>query len=392
VRRGMRGLLLALGLTVAGGSSASLLLNGLDLGAAGSAWCRSGLCDTERAEAAARQAERGGRLAEAARLQNEVLRINAASPFAWADAAFLSVASGSRHAALRQAERARLLGPESIPVRMKLFHAYQALGEEQAVREAARAVLGRTRQYDALIFDNLLESGEEMAQLLAVLPTEKPAALGLLQYLAGQRRVAEAEAAWRWMDERRLLSAEGTRLYTHLLLGSGDPEGAGAAWRRFYGAPPANLIVHPDFEAAPDRLPFDWQLTPLAGVQLLPGQGELLVDFEGDYNVNYAHVRQLIVPGGLRRLEFRAEVAGIALSTDEGVGLRLRDAEAPQRFSLETPRLRGTTGWLNQRFDVDLPPGTRLLELAVVRTPSDRIDSHIEGAFRLRKLYLGARP
>jgi len=387
----MRGLLLALGMTVAGGSTASLLLNGLELGAAGSVWCRSGLCDTERAEAAARRAERSGQLAEAARLQKEVLRANAASPYAWADAAFVSVAAGARSEALRQAERARALGPANIAVRMKLFHAYQTLGEEPEVLEAARAVLQRTRQYDPLIFDNLLESGLAMPRVLGVMPEEKTAALSLLQYLAGQRRVDEAEAAWRWSGDRRLLTAAGTQVYTNLLLGAGDPEAAGAAWRRFYGAPAGNLIVHPDFEAAPDRLPFDWQLSPVAGVQLLTGAGELLVDFEGDYNVDYGHVRQLIVPGGQRRLEFRAEVAGIALSTDEGVGLRLRDAEAPQRFSLETPRLRGTTGWLSQRYDVDLPAGTRLLELAVVRSPSDRIDSHIEGAFRMRKLYLGAR-
>src|SRR5206468_10934916 len=80
---------------------------------------------------------------------------------------------------------------------------------------------------------------------------------------------------------------------------------------------------------------------------------------------------------GAYRFEALVRTAGI--TTDEGVGLRVLDAQSSHKLLIETERLRGTTDWkkLGGKLIVDSP--VRLVEIQVFRRPSWRFDSSIAG-------------
>ena len=77
--------------------------------------------------------------------------------------------------------------------------------------------------------------------------------------------------------------------------------------------------------------------------------------------------------------QFEASVSTEEITTDQGVGFRLFDPEDPSRLDLQTAALIGNNPWkkLEKRFRV--PPGTRVVEVRVVRRGSLKFDNKISG-------------
>ena len=93
-----------------------------------------------------------------------------------------------------------------------------------------------------------------------------------------------------------------------------------------------------------------------------------------------------MVEGG--RWHLRARVKSEGLTTNEGLLLRVRDAEVPQRFSFESEQLRGTSDWQDWAYDLDVPAGTRLLEVGVARRMSSKLENKIRGVAWVRDVKL----
>jgi hypothetical protein len=68
------------------------------------------------------------------------------------------------------------------------------------------------------------------------------------------------------------------------------------------------------------------------------------------------------------------------LTTDQGLGFQIVDAEAPARLDLKTEPLLGTREWSRIEAPLVIPPPTRLVEIRLVRQPSLKFDSKIRGA------------
>src|SRR5207247_9962713 len=118
-----------------------------------------------------------------------------------------------------------------------------------------------------------------------------------------------------------------------------------------------------DFWREPERTVFEWRIAPDPHVQVsrdnsvfLSGQSALRLDFDGKINSAYQGVSQRVfLPRGAYRFEAFVRTAGI--TTDEGVGLRVLDAQSSHQLLIETERLRGTTDWktLGGKLIVDSP-------------------------------------
>ncbi|PYT15673.1 MAG: hypothetical protein DMG59_13030 [Acidobacteria bacterium] len=67
------------------------------------------------------------------------------------------------------------------------------------------------------------------------------------------------------------------------------------------------------------------------------------------------------------------------LSTDQGVGFHIFDAESPARLDIFTEPLTGTSDWRKIETAFVIPRDTRGLTIQVVRRPSLKFDYKIRG-------------
>ena len=88
------------------------------------------------------------------------------------------------------------------------------------------------------------------------------------------------------------------------------------------------------------------------------------------------------------RYRFRGWVRCENVTTDQGVGFRIEDAESGARLHLEFGNLLGTAGWQPVEQAFVTPAQTRLLRVQVVRRPSWKFDSKIGGTVWLDDLEL----
>jgi hypothetical protein len=108
------------------------------------------------------------------------------------------------------------------------------------------------------------------------------------------------------------------------------------------------------------------------------GNSSLRIRFEGKENLSYSHISQMAVvkPGGYL---FRAQVRTEEITTDEGVGFRISDAEDSARLDIRTENLVGTSGWRKVEGRVLVPEQTRAILVQMVRQPSGKFDNRISG-------------
>ena len=130
----------------------------------------------------------------------------------------------------------------------------------------------------------------------------------------------------------------------------------------------------------------DWKVTDVSGVQVTrdsriahSGTTSLRIDFDGTTNVGYQHITQLaVVPPG--RYRFSAFVRSDGVTTDEGVGVRILDAESPTRLMAGTQKITGTADWTEIDKIFDVPSSSQSLLIQVFREPSSQFANKIGGS------------
>lgn len=146
------------------------------------------------------------------------------------------------------------------------------------------------------------------------------------------------------------------------------------------------LLANARMSEAPSGVPFDWTLSPGAGVEFTRRDG-LEIHFLGRENINAVGVRQLTaVEAG--RYRFAAEISAENLTTDQGVMFQVVDPENPGRLTVETkPLLRDVSrSWIGIEFSV--PESTRVVEVKLVRHPSLKFDDKISGVLHIFQVSL----
>jgi hypothetical protein len=108
------------------------------------------------------------------------------------------------------------------------------------------------------------------------------------------------------------------------------------------------------------------------------GAHSLRIRFDGKENVAYRHIRQtaFVTPG---RYRFEAYIRTQEITTDQGIGFHIYDPESPSRLDITTEQVVGTNDWRKIDQIISVPRETRLLEIQVIRQPTWRTDSRING-------------
>jgi hypothetical protein len=380
-------------------AAAALLLNWL----APESACRWNLCpeSVQIAEAHRLLLEGSPNAArEAVKLYQGLIRRNPASAYRWCDLAEAWLAAenpAEARAAFEQAERLAPSTPQ-ILLRVASFHLQQQEWEA-ALRRMSR-ILALTPAYDRLIFSYYEKLALPVDLVLSCgIPLEpRPAQSYLRDLLPGGQR-ERLSVVWEWIRLHGFQTGELVSEYVSYLLRNQRAEEAAAEWARYLGPragdyPLRNRIYNGDFEQELSPSPFDWSFASSSAARAVrepgaacSGQWSLRIDFTGAENVAFQHVSQLALvrPG---RYRFHACVKSESLTTDQGVGIRVRDYETPARFEWSSERLLGSTDWRNIDAELRIPDGTRLIVVQVFRAPSIKFDNQISGTFWLDHVVL----
>jgi len=314
-----------------------------------------------------------------------------ASPYRWCDLGEALLAAGRIEKAGYCVNRALELGPNLPPALMRAANFHFRTGEPRRALPYTARVLRMVGEYDETIFSSYDRMGVTQEEVLqAGLPDSERAAQSYFRHLVAKGSPEQVQAGWNWVESRSFADDRLADEYVRYLVRSGQYETAAGAWAahtssRERGYRDSNWLFNGGFEREPAGTIFDWRITPAEGVQASRDSGEaasgkwsLRVRFEGKENVSYHHVSQMaVVEPGMYR--FRALMQTEAVTTDEGVGFRIVDAEDPQRLDVSTERLAGTQRWREVEQAFRVPERTRLLEIEISRKPSLRFDNKISG-------------
>jgi len=160
-----------------------------------------------------------------------------------------------------------------------------------------------------------------------------------------------------------------------------------------------NLITNGNLQTDILDGAFDWRVFPASGVAVNQDSTgpsadarSLRVEFDGTQNLYYGSVLQFVPARPRTKYEFSAFTRSQAITTDAGVGVQISDAYDPNKILGSTDPLIGTTPWSEQAFSFETPPQTRLLIVRIVRSPSQKFDNKIAGAFWLSRVSLTPPP
>lgn len=361
-----------------------------DLGAE-QAFCRFGICDTVQALKML-QSQYGNDVAsvppsELARF----LRRDPGGTYRWCDLGESLQKAGRITEARYCFSKALALGPR-IPftlLRAAQF-TFKAGQNGDAVALLVRALDGNP-DYDEAAFSEYERRSIGVAEILrSGLPSNSGVWRSFLHWQMAHDRPAEAGAVWRALVLRGYEDDKLAHEYVEFLIRNGKTEAAAAGWalyarRRDKDYPDLNLIFNGDFELAPTGARFDWAIEQIPGATIdfdsqtaHSGSRSLRAQFDGRQNVANIGVQQTIFlnPG---LYQFQAYARAEGLSTDEGVAFRVASQSAPNRLYFTTEAVRGTTDWKLVKYTFQAPPGTGLVEVRLVRTPSLRFDNLIRG-------------
>ncbi len=335
-------------------------------------------------------AQVAGKTGEALRMFDAALRRDPASPYRWCDYGEALLAAGQEEKAAKLMRRAVELGPYVGPIRMRAVNFAYRTGNAAWALEQGKRLLAIVDVYDDAVFTawDRMELGAERVMREGI--PDARSAQGYFRRAMGRGEAADARAAWEWMRPRGYVDDRAADEYAGFLVRSREYEAAGRAWAEYAGArepgyPEKNAVFNGGFERAPAGAVFDWRMDALRGVRAerdgsAAGEGRysLRLAFDGSENVAFAGVSERArVTAGVYRFEARMRTEGI--TTDEGIGLRVVDTEAPARVDVRTEPLNGTHDWTPLEAAVRVPAGTELVEVQVVRTPSLKFDSKVSG-------------
>jgi hypothetical protein len=212
-----------------------------------------------------------------------------------------------------------------------------------------------------------------------------------LSYLIGTGRSAEAQEAWKTLDNTRL-EKDLFINYVNFLISEGLYDEAWAVWKEITDKieglgeqDETTLVWDPGFEQEILNGGFDWTIRETEGVNVflddsvrMSGNRSLGVSFDGLHNPDLTLAQQVVrvKPGSKYRL--RGYVRTESITTTNGIFLNVLGDKC-SGLSKKSEVLTGTGFWKEIDIDFDTPADCRAIRIAVRREKSNKLDNKIEG-------------
>lgn len=311
--------------------------------------------------------------------------------YRWADLGDAYVIAGDVPSSRKCYDQALALSPGIPAMQWRISMAYVRAGDLSASLSQIARILSEVAQFDSLAFGFLDQLRLPTKDLLGkAIPPNRRAAQAYFEHLLQKGDPAGSQAVYAWLTSQHLLDENIARRYANLLLKQRDFAHASQAWRPYaqqagLDRPKTNLIYNPGFDLPASYTDLDWNTDPVPEVEVARdssihhgGDWSMRIRFTGSGNVRFQSVHQtVLVPPGAYRLS--AWVRSEGLTTDEGVRLRIADAELPARLLKTSAPVLGTQPWKQVQVALEVPVQTRALDIRVVRDASKKFDSRIAG-------------
>jgi hypothetical protein len=335
-----------------------------------------------------------------------VLR-DASSPQRWCEFGEALARTGDLPRAEYAYLRGAALGPNSPAILLDVGDFYFNAGRYRSALPWFAKILTTVRDPSSGYMENVFNYYEGMDVLRKgwldeAVPDGEASRAWLTHLVAGQE-VEPVTELWDWADRHGFTDDESTNRYTDFLIHKLRFDPAAQAWARHYRGRGyecvgPSCVFNGDFEHEPVAGPFDWRFNTTNGIKAerdantrYEGQHSLRLDFTANDNPDFRQVSERIaLQPGAWRLE--GYVRTSAITSDEGIRLRLDGWAGPANLHVETPAVLGTETWKRLAVEFQVPEKIHEGEVSIARRKSLRIDNQLSGtawidSVRLTKLH-----
>jgi Tetratricopeptide repeat len=344
------------------------------------------------------------------RLYQTAVRLSPFDAAYTADLAQANEWAGRTDAALPLFQRAQQLFPNSPDINWKVANFYIRSGNAGDALPALKKILSSNIIDKNQVFALSDRAGINSATIVdQLLPPNVPAYFAYLNFETQHGNFSAAQETL-----NRLLSLnlpfEPKEAFPLLdvLIKSRELDSASRVWSslvsRFPDRIPSpssanNLITNGNLQADILNGAFEWRVFPVTGVAVnqdstgpTTDARSLHIEFDGTQNLYYGSVLQFVPVQPRTKYTFSVFTRSQAITTNAGLGVQISDGYDPNKILGSTEPLIGTTPWLEQSFSFETPSETRLLIVRIVRSPSQKLDNKIAGAFWLSRVSLSQSP
>ena len=331
---------------------------------------------------------------------HELLERDPASADRWCDMGAILAHTGQIEKGKYCFLRAAQLAPNSPQISMSIANSYFIVGQARSALPYFSRILHGVPEYDSTAFDYFDAMKLDFNEIVAYggLPAESRPAQSYFRHLLATGDLEQVRKAWTWVRSHSFSDDRLASEYVNFLSAKGLAEEAATTWAsqvggRENGYLKQTIVFNGDFEREPSGAVLDWRITPSDHVEVIrdeqvaySGKWSLRISFDGKENMNYQGVSQRVFvrPGTYR---FEAFVRTAEITTDQGIALRVSDAEA-DRLEIETEGMTGTGEWRRLEKKLVVARPARLMEIQVIRHASLKFDSLIAGTAWIDKVSL----
>ena len=322
--------------------------------------------------------------------------VNPRSSFYWLDFASAYESAGDVAEAEQAFRRARDLYPISADAAWRLGNFLLRQGRVPEAFQQIHDAVAINPKLTAPAISACWRSAQDIDQILrTVLPDGADENWGAIQFFVQAREPQPAMAVWKRIAAHDAsFPASETFPLLDMLIATGHADDARAVWNQalLAAAVPReadasdSLVWNGGFEKEPLDGGFDWRFRSVEGAEIKwdeefvhSGRRSLRVDFDGTTNVDFENVWQYEVVLPSTRYRFGAFFRTEDLSTDSGIRFEIRDVSRPGTPVRSTPNLVGSQSWAEQNLEILTSPDTRLLQIVLRRTRSDKLGNKIRG-------------
>jgi len=333
----------------------------------------------------------------AAESYRKAVALNPLATNAWLDLAMAYELDGKLDQARDAYLEARKSYPRSAEVSWRYGNFLLRQGQQvQAYTELRRAIEADPHRA-ALAFSRAYRSNPNLDEIMQQLLPAKPRVyVDVISEAAGSKQLAVAQAVWTQLIA--LHSPLPIREVDYLvseLLQAGDLSAARRVWDQGVATmnlpslleAPGSVLWDPSFESGINGYSFSWHFQPIVQFvsigldrsEKLSGNQSLRLTFDGKHNPNLeaACAMGIIQPG--TTYHFSGWIKTRDITTENGVGFRVRSTDDGSAPVLNTREFHGTNPWtsVDQTWTAGLH--THRVQVCVVRDPSDNPGVRISG-------------
>jgi hypothetical protein len=292
---------------------------------------------------------------------------------------------------------ARKSYPRSAEVSWRYGNFLLRQGQQvQAYTELRRAIEADPRRA-ALAFSRAYRSNPNLDEILQQLLPAKPGVyVDVISEAAGSKQLAVAQTVWTQLIalHPRLGIREVDYLVSELLQ-AGDLSAARRVWDQGVATmnlpalleAPGSVLWDPSFESGINGYSFSWHFQPIVqfvsiGIdrsEKLSGNQSLRLSFDGKHNPNLeaACAMGIVQPG--TTYHFSGWIKTRDITTENGVGFRVRSTDDGSAPVLNTREFHGTNPWASVGQTWTAGAHSHRVQVCVVRDPSDNPGVRISG-------------